>query len=593
MPGVRCWPVSRITRSKVLFPPSIALYGLYVVALALCSFHLGGLIAIASAKVRPAGASTPLAIPSATLRYVGLWLVLIAIVPMSILMKQAVTGVMRDGYGVALYTNEAATSFAATPSVLAAFLVPGAFLLLAGSAKRAGLRFTTTAIVAVYSGSLLFIGWRAAAISVAISYIWLWHRCVRAIPRAAILSFGALLLAIMPAIAAMRNLTGQDRVSLDTFVQSVEDAKAFSAIEEMGGIWETVAHTITLVPAERPYDYGASYGLSALTVLPNLFWDVHPALPYGSPETWLVRRVAPWTAARGGGLGFSFIAEAYLNFGLAGCVIIIGTLGFLLARSVRWAEGVGHPLAFALVASALAGSVKYVRADSTELVRPLVWYAIGPYLLVLLLSRRRQANQLTGMASAERPARPSGRKSRRCSAACTNGRPSLFRTLPQLFRPSLTRCECGVAHMKIAIVGGIFGREPALRRHVWYTPETILLEGLRRLGHETAAFSHYQPFRMADFDIVHVHHLSFGAVRAACGASRTPFIFTAHSTNRKDTLDPRESAALCFPPRRCGGRPFRRRTELRLGSIQSARCDPPHDFQRDRLPSLQFCAEVA
>jgi oligosaccharide repeat unit polymerase len=392
------------------FSPSIALYGLYVVGLALCSFHLGALIAFASARVRPARARKPLAIPGVTLRYVGGWLVLIAIVPMSILMKQAVTGVMRDGYGVALYTNEAATSFAATPSVLAAFLVPGAFLLLAGSAKRAGLRLTTAAIVGVYSGSLLFIGWRAAAISVAIAYVWLWHRCVRAIPRAAILSLGALLLAIMPAVAAMRNLTGQDRVSLDTFVQSVEGAKAFSAVEEMGGIWETVAHTITLVPAERPYDYGASYGLSALTVFPNLFWDVHPALHYGSPETWLVRRVAPWAAAKGGGLGFSFIAEAYLNFGVAGCVIMIGAMGFLLARAVQWAEGVGHPLAFALIASALAASIKYVRADSTELVRPLVWYAIGPYLLVLLLSKRKKASRVTSVASAGQAASPPGGK---------------------------------------------------------------------------------------------------------------------------------------------------------------------------------------
>jgi O-antigen polysaccharide polymerase Wzy len=392
------------------FPPSIALYGLYVVALALCAFHLGGLIAVASPRVRPADAGASLAIPGATMRHVGGWLVLIAIVPMSILMKQAVTAVMREGYGVALYTNEAATSFAATPSVLAAFLVPGAFLLLAGSARRAGLRVTTAIIVAAYSGSLLFIGWRSAAISVAIAYIWLWHRCVRAIPRAAILSFGALLLAIMPAIAAMRNLTGQDRLSFDTFVQSVQDAKGFSAIEEMGGIWETVAHTITLVPAERPYDYGASYGLSTLTVLPNLFWDVHPALRYGSPETWLVRRVAPWAAARGGGLGFSFIAEAYLNFGLSGCVMIIGAMGFLLAKAVWWAEGVEHPLAFALAASALAASVKYVRADSTELVRPLVWYAIGPYLLVLLLAKRKKPGQVTSVASVGPPVTgPNGR----------------------------------------------------------------------------------------------------------------------------------------------------------------------------------------
>ena len=89
--------------------------------------------------------------------------------------------------------------------------------------------------------------------------------------------------------------------------------------------------------------------------------------------------------------------------------------------------------------------------------------------------------------------------------------------------------------MRIAIVGGIFGREPELRRHVWYTPETILHDGLRRLGHETVAISHYQAIRMVDFDIVHVHHLSFGAVRAACGASRTPFVFTVHSTKRNES----------------------------------------------------------
>src|SRR5260370_6167980 len=80
---------------KSPFPPSIALYGLYIVALSLCCFHLGALIAIAPAKVRPANARASLAIPSATLRYVGGWLVLIAIVPMRILMKQAVAGVMR------------------------------------------------------------------------------------------------------------------------------------------------------------------------------------------------------------------------------------------------------------------------------------------------------------------------------------------------------------------------------------------------------------------------------------------------------------------------------------------------------------------
>jgi hypothetical protein len=258
--------------------------------------------------------------------------------------------------------------------------------------ERAGSRTASLFIVALYTGTVLFIGWRSAALCVAVGYTWLWHRCIRPVPRGLIVSLGALLLVILPAVATMRNLTGLDRVSLSTLSQSVERAGAFSVIEEMGGTWETVAHTITLVPSERPYDYGASYGLSALTVFPNLSWKVHPAIYNGSPQTWLVQRVAPWTAARGGGLGFSFIAEAYLNFGSAGCVIILTTFGFLLAKAVRWAEAIRHPLGFALVAASLTASLKYVRADSIELVRPLVCYSILPCLLVMLLSKRGKAD---------------------------------------------------------------------------------------------------------------------------------------------------------------------------------------------------------
>ena len=88
--------------------------------------------------------------------------------------------------------------------------------------------------------------------------------------------------------------------------------------------------------------------------------------------------------------------------------------------------------------------------------------------------------------------------------------------------------------MRIGIVGGIFGRGPVLRQKVWYTPETILHEGFRRLGHYVTALSHYEPIP-GDLDVVHVHHLSFGAVRAACSASRTPFVFTVHSTKRGET----------------------------------------------------------
>jgi len=374
------------------FQAPIALHALYLVALSLCALHLGGLIALSRPHVRPTPQSSMLAaVRPHTLRSVGALFILVAIVPMSIVMRGTLSGVMQEGYEQAVYAHEMATSFAATPSVLAAFLLPGVFLLLSGSAKKRGPRLISLVVIGLYTGTLLFIGSRSTALTVAIGYAWLWHRCVWPIPRIAGVALGASLLVILPAVAAMRNLTGQDRLSPVIFAQSVRSAGVFAAVGETGMTWDTVAHTVNLVPSERPYDYGASYGLSALTVFPNLFWTVHPALANGSPALWLVRRVAPWSAVKGGGLGYSFIAEAYLNFGTVGCVFVAAILGFMLARAVRWADAVRYPLGFALVAASLSTCLKYVRADSTELVRPLVWYAILPCLLVLLVSKRRKS----------------------------------------------------------------------------------------------------------------------------------------------------------------------------------------------------------
>jgi glycosyltransferase involved in cell wall biosynthesis len=43
--------------------------------------------------------------------------------------------------------------------------------------------------------------------------------------------------------------------------------------------------------------------------------------------------------------------------------------------------------------------------------------------------------------------------------------------------------------------------------------------------------SHYDDADFSRFDIVHVHHLSYGAARLASDATRTPFVFTAHDAS--------------------------------------------------------------
>jgi glycosyltransferase involved in cell wall biosynthesis len=88
--------------------------------------------------------------------------------------------------------------------------------------------------------------------------------------------------------------------------------------------------------------------------------------------------------------------------------------------------------------------------------------------------------------------------------------------------------------VNICIIGGIYGKSASFRKTAQYTPETLLEAGLRSQGHSVTTLSHYDIIPNRRFDVVHVHHLSWGAVRAACLDSGARFVFTPH--------DPR---ALC------------------------------------------------
>ncbi len=84
--------------------------------------------------------------------------------------------------------------------------------------------------------------------------------------------------------------------------------------------------------------------------------------------------------------------------------------------------------------------------------------------------------------------------------------------------------------MKICLVGGIYGKGGVHSQYVKITPETTLENGFREAGHEVTTLSHYDEANFNEFDVVHVHHLSFGALRMAGDSSATPFVFTPHST---------------------------------------------------------------
>lgn len=86
--------------------------------------------------------------------------------------------------------------------------------------------------------------------------------------------------------------------------------------------------------------------------------------------------------------------------------------------------------------------------------------------------------------------------------------------------------------MKICLIGGIYGQRGERTGYLQVTPETTLEAGLRSQGHDVTTLGHYDEADFSVFDIVHVHHLSYGAVRVAADRSGAGFVYTAHDVSQ-------------------------------------------------------------
>jgi oligosaccharide repeat unit polymerase len=297
-------------------------------------------------------------------RWVGWFLLLISIGPAIWAFWESWQVVASGGY-LSLYQRTLDIGFATGPRVLANFLIPSALLLLAGSkAKRTSVVISALITIAG-SFAMFFLGGRGAAAAALVAYIWLYSRTIRPIP-AKVLILPALLLGfvLFPLVRAVRDTRGLDRTSVDfvTSAWSAIDNPVVGTLSEMG------------------------YSMSTVAGFPNVGWSIHPTTAHGTLSAWLVRTVMPYTAATGGGLGYSFIAEAYENFGWLGVPLVLFVTGWMSGRLSEAARARSDPAILALIATLLLSAILYSRAETADLVRGACWYSILPYLLIRLLS---------------------------------------------------------------------------------------------------------------------------------------------------------------------------------------------------------------
>src|SRR4029077_13194471 len=86
------------------------------------------------------------------------------------------------------------------------------------------------------------------------------------------------------------------------------------------------SRVVEWVPAEAPFEHGMTYVHTAVKLVPSF---VLPEIRQESLLAWFKERYAPTSQS---GYGFGMEAEAYLNFGFLGPVVVFGLWSFLLCQ---------------------------------------------------------------------------------------------------------------------------------------------------------------------------------------------------------------------------------------------------------------------
>jgi oligosaccharide repeat unit polymerase len=366
------------------FSSATYLQTVFLVTLGYIAFHTGGLLSVPSyslAAPREVATST-LFLTARALRLVGWGLLAVSFIPFLVLVKIALTLVATGGY--ATYLRDFGESIPGVIRILAFFIVPSCLFLLAGSKNMRTNIIISVVVVLIYSSTLYFVGNRQAPAMLIVSFAWVYDRCIRPLPRLPlVLGGGFMLFVLFPLIAQLRGVGGEKRFSLDTLSHTLlsTDNPIVASISEIGYSMMTVAYTISLVPSYRPFDMGGTYLYSFLSLIPKLFSDT--VIAHAALDDWLIQAVAPSLSYLGAfSYGYSFIAEAYINFGWLGAPFALGVMGYLFGKFVVWADKSADPARIAMVGAFTSFFLIYARGEALEIVRPIAYYAFIPYLAV-------------------------------------------------------------------------------------------------------------------------------------------------------------------------------------------------------------------
>lgn len=308
---------------------------------------------------------------------------------------------LTSGYA-SLYQEVALNSIPSSAKILSYFFMPGCFYIFFSSQSGSFHEKLAVVLLSTHMTIQLLTGYRSLGIIPMLLIIYGLSEKSKFLhaksnkkmkKRIRLLCVLTLLIVILvfPVVRATRNSGGITNLTLDE-VFSVENNEIFSTINDMGKSMQTVIYTQQLVPAVYPFRYGVSYLVNLTEAIPNLFWARHPAEVYGSLGRWITKIVDPSFYEFGGALGYSCVAEAYINFSWIGVIVFAFLLGTIITNVENRVENSSYAVSYAswvIVANYL---LMYPRGELSTIVRGFFWYMLIPLAFTKLIRGNSRKN---------------------------------------------------------------------------------------------------------------------------------------------------------------------------------------------------------
>lgn len=283
------------------------------------------------------------------------------------------------GYG-GLYEQEAKIGIFNIINILSQYFLPGILCLLIVEKSKTK-RSYYIGVLLLDIGFWMFIGGRSTGVILAAILLMYYHIFIKKIKikQALIVAvIGFFFVSFLATIADTRSDANSS--TIESFMKGLGKGGAFfEAISEMGGSMFPMITTMDIVPNSEDYRYGSSYLWAATSVIPNLgFWDLHPAMKYANLNGWLQKSLNI-----NYGPGFSIVAEAYINFGDWGflMMIVLGYIfGMIFNIDIRNQK---NPLMLVLSFVFCYLIIKTVRNSFLGTIRSVFYYILPIYLVAV------------------------------------------------------------------------------------------------------------------------------------------------------------------------------------------------------------------